>query len=290
MKDKHSLSDVCACAIFLIGCLTLTLSASAQDVADDLLLPTSFHRSSGTINIGGINRCYDSYLSPNNYSGLAISGMVETWQQVKWGGGRWFEQDMYDTYVGLTTFGQGAALAAFENFTYALPWRVAAFDEYRFYVGPEVQARLGVVYNLRNSNNPANVKAALHAGAMGRAEANLDVSGVPVCMAYQLDLPLIGGFFAPEYTQSLYEIFTLDNESPVIHFASPANCFSTRQLVTIDVTHRHSITRFSLGYDVYQWHTSTAAFAIHTFQVGIGYVHNFYTIRPHETASQYIPY
>lgn len=276
--------------VLLVGCLAWPSLSCAQDLADDLLKPSSFYRSAGTISLGGVNRCYDSYLSPNNYSGLSISGMAEMWRQQKWGNGRWFGQEMYDTYVGLTTFGQGAAIAVFENFSYAMPWRVAAFDEFCFYVGPEVQARLGLVYNLRNSNNPANIKAALHAGAMGRAEARFDVDYVPVCVAYQLDLPLLGGFFAPEYTQSLYEIFYLDNESPVIHFASPVNCLSARQLVTIDVTHRHSITRFSLGYDVYQWHTSTAAFALHTFQIGIGYVRNFYILRPHETASKYIPY
>ena len=270
--------------------ICFAVPVQAQDEAQGLLNPTSFTRRSGTIGVGLVASQFDSYLSPNDYSGLLISDYAESWKLSKWGSGQLFEQSMFDTSVGLTVFGGGLTLHAMENASYALPWRVATAGAFRFYAGPELQLRVGALYNLRNSNNPTSIKAALHATAMGMVESSFHVRRTPVRMAYQLDMPLIGAFFSPDYSQSLYEIYYLGSKSPIIHVATPFNCLSTRHLLTADVTHRHSITRFMLGCDVYQWHTSNASFALRTFQLGIGYVINLYTLHPHEKASDYLPY
>lgn len=273
----------------VLGLLFVVLPVRAQN-GENCFIPSSFSRRGTTVNLGLIGTCFDSYLSPNGYSGLSLSVLAEDWSLSKWGNGRLFAQHLYDTSVGFTVFGQGAMLSAMENYSWALPWQLAQAGGFRFYAGPELQARLGVIYNMRNSNNPANIKAALHAAGMGRVEVVTNIIDRPAMFSYQLDLPLVGTFFAPQYTQSLYEIFYMDSHAPVVHFASPFNCLASRHIFSLDVQFRHSTLRATLMNDAYQWRTSTAAYALRSWQFGIGYVLNFYTVRPYEKATEYLPY
>ena len=266
------------------------LSFAQEDLASEVLNPGQFVRSGSTFNLGLITSCFDSYLSPNNYMGLEVSALGESWHRSS-KNDRLFLQSLYDTSVGLTEGGSNSiAFVANEVLSDAWAWRIARLGIVDFYAGPEWQGRFGMVYNTRNSNNPANMKLGLHLGGMAMAEVRYRILHIPVRTSYQWDLPVVGAVFSPQYSQSYYEIFTLKHYAGTIHFVSPFNGFSLRRILTTDLTLRNSIIRLTMESDSYQYRTSTNNYAYRSFRLGVGFVFNSYSISPREKAYNYLPY
>ena len=140
-----------------------------------------------------------------------------------------------------------------------------------FSVGPMAQLRAGIVYNAVNSNNPVTVRAHANLGATGMAWFNTRLGRKPLTLRYQLQLPVAGVFFAPEYDESYYEIY-LGNHCELAHFAWWGN--------RLDMTHYLSAelplgkTRLSLGYRNRLEHWTVNNLHVHDFThalvLGIG--------------------
>jgi len=279
--------------LFVPACLLAqedTQPAASAEPASDVLKPANFTRSGTTVGLGLVTTCFDSYLSPNNYMGFDVDILGEDWRRSAWGENL-FRQSIYETTVGLTAAGStSSTLVLGETYTHAFAWRLARLGPLDLYAGPELQARVGALYNTRNSNNPVNLKLGLHAGGMAMAEVRYDIAGLPARTSYQLDLPLLGVVFSPQYTQSYYEMFDLRQFGGAVHFVSPFNGFSLRRILTTDLTLRHSILRIVLENDTYQYRTSTNSHALRTIRLGVGFVFNSYAIRPREKAYDNLPY
>ena len=67
-----------------------------------------------------------------------------------------------------------------------------------------------------NSNNPVTERAHANLGATGMAWFNTRLGRKPITLRYQLQLPVMGVFFAPEYDESYYEIY-LGNHKNLAH-------------------------------------------------------------------------
>lgn len=166
----------------------------------------------------GYAAVHDSYLTPITYDGLDLGLSIEATRPLRQG--RWLWQ-----------LGVGADYNYVENpaqnndlhklmgdIAYSMQrcWRGVATPKLNLAAGPMAQVRAGIVYDAVNSNNPVTVRALANLGAAAMAWFNTRLGRKPVTLRYQLQVPVMGVFFAPEYDESYYEIY-LGNHRNLAH-------------------------------------------------------------------------
>lgn len=182
----------------------------------------------------------DTYLSPFSYNGTHVAVSYENFKK----------NDYYD---GILSFSKVTNPAGNVN-EYAgdLRWRYAKLydifnkGDFSVKIGPMAVLDLGVLYNERNGNNPAQGRFSLMADLSSYAQYNLRIGKRKFPIRYLIDVPMIGAAFSPNYGQSYYEIFSMKKTDHNVVFAHVGNTPSLRHRLTFDVpTSKGSI---SLGY------------------------------------------
>ena len=189
----------------------------------------------------------ETYLSPLRYSGWATALGYERMQAMRFNPRRWVMQLNGRLEVDRTF--NPAHNASIWNAELQLSWAMM----HRWNVAPALtlmgggrtELDLGAYYSDRNNNNPAAAKASWTVGLQGAAVYQTRLRSLPVTLRYQVDLPVAGVFFSPQYGELYYEIY-LGNHHGLARAAWPGNFFRLGNYLSADL--RFGGTTLRLGY------------------------------------------
>lgn len=222
------------CLLLITAALLLSASAWAQEQ------PVTH---STLLGIGRV-RQLDTYLSPLSYRGPQLQFIHQTERTTHWMDSTVIFQTFWQGDLSYTTNKPERARTIGGDISFDASWHFQLLGNhpFRIYLGPQIGTSTGFLYNTRNGNNPAQALASLHLSASAAATYDFHLWRQPLTARYQLDLPLLGLMFSPNYGQSYYEIFSLGQTDHNICVTHPFNAFSSRHLLSIDIPLRNSFT------------------------------------------------
>ena len=235
---------------------------------------------------GGYTNMLDTYLSPLSYGGPHVSLLGERFKQTT---GDWFGQSLFALHADYTTpaSGSGLTVGGMADYSYTCYYK-AQGGRLDFYVGPQAQLRIGGIYNLRNANNPAQLKLGAHLAASAMGKYAFELRNTPMNVRLQADLPLLGVAFGPDYGQSYYEIFYLGQSQGCVHMTSLHNNLSLRTNLSYDLQLRPCTLRLTLANDLYQWTLGGQHYRMFTHTLMLGCVKNLYRVKRDDKAGMLI--
>lgn len=201
----------------------------------------------------GTANLYDTYLSPLEYKGTSFRLLNERMKKTSWFNYKFSWQQFIEVeFSSIENPAKNAReYSLLAGYSWGGHYNLINTEKFRFSAGGSWSLNGGVLYNQRNSNNPASA----------RAFTNINLSAIAfykwknIMFRGQLSSPLIGVLFSPEYGQSYYEI-SLGNSVKVINFASLHNQRALRAYLTADIL-------------------------ISKYSVRLGYLGNFYQTKVH---------
>lgn len=215
--------------------------------------------------VGG-GSLYDSYLSPLDYSGPSASVGMQNERNARWNDRvtSLARFDLSGTYAsnpgGNGRFYDGQLDV---GFGWAYNWQRRYYHSRSLTLGFGGMADFsgGGTYSTRNGNNPAQGRAAFGISPVLRVRydflgprglrlhyepkehklqpgifSNCNVgyyASRPWSVQAQLELPLVGVMFSPQYGQSYYELFELGHYDHNVRLTYPGNAPSARLLATL---------------------------------------------------------
>lgn len=236
----------------LFRCFSLSViilfALSSPTLAQDTLRSNKVITNTQMLGIGAVNTL-DTYLSPEEYTGTELRYISHS---VRENGTKLSRELVHQAQI-LSVRNRrenNNELGGFYNFQYNWQYALGQWNvgegELRLKVGGGVDTRLGFLYNMRNSNNPAQAYGQVNIAPNAVAAYRFRLRNLPFQLRYEVQVPLLGLAFSPNYGQSYYEIFTRDNYDHNLVVTSPVSAPSLRQLLTLDFTVRH--TTFRIGY------------------------------------------
>ena len=236
----------------LFRCFSLSaiilFALSSPTLAQDTLRSNKVITNTQMLGIGAVNTL-DTYLSPEEYTGTELRYISHS---VRENGTKLSRELVHQAQI-LSVRNRrenNNELGGFYNFQYNWQYTLGQWNvgegELRLKVGGGVDTRLGFLYNMRNSNNPAQAYGQVNIAPNAVATYRFRLRNLPFQLRYEVQVPLLGLAFSPNYGQSYYEIFTRDNYDHNLVITSPVSAPSLRQLLTLDFTVRHMT--FRVGY------------------------------------------
>ena len=242
---------------------------------------------------GGYTNMLDTYLSPLRYDGPHVALLGESLTQTSASSGQWFSQSLFSLHGDYTTPNSrnGLTVGGMADYSYTYFYKVSLKNKrLSLYAGPQGQLRIGGIYNLRNSNTPAQLKLGINLAASTMANYAFTLWRTPMNVCLQASVPLLGAAFAPDYGQSYYEIFYLGQSEGCMHLTSLHNNLSLRINASYDIELKPCTLRLTLANDLYQWALGNQHYRLFTHSLMIGYVKNLYHVMHNDNVKQYIPY
>ena len=142
-------------------------------------LPEGRYILRSTLFGAGFNNVLETYLSPLEYKGPELRFMHEGMRTTRLMDGNVSGQHLLQVMASKTQnpAKNGDMYTGMVSWSYALHYRFALRENLKLLAGPYIELNGGVVYNRRNSNNPAQAKAYGNIGASGMLTCSRRSSG-----------------------------------------------------------------------------------------------------------------
>lgn len=265
----HSLIKLACAALLLLG----SLSGYAQNTQVLGTLPRK-SETVRTMSVGlGYKGALDTYLSAAAYSGMALQLSDQSTKAIS--NNKRF--DFIDTHSSASlssmtnALGTGSMIACeFDEIqTWCHPFlRTQAVD---IIVGPSAVSSVGVLYDRRNSNNPAQFKFLMSAAASGKAIYRFNLLKRYMALTANVSFPILGITFAPNYLEPYFYMAKHTDILDSFHAATPINAPAVYSDLTWTIPFRkdNRITfTYEANYKGYTIEGQKSAIANHAFLVG----------------------
>ena len=183
----------------------------------------------------GPTRVLDTYISQEKFSGTGFTYLYI--RDGKKPGKRWQNTIEHELDLSKTRDRSGSTSMLEGN--YNLYWGrhyqwLLCENRLKLQAGGLANANLGFLYDMSSSNNPAQARIALNIMPTGIATYGFTLGQQQFSLRYELDVPLVGLMFSPNYGQSYYEIFTRGNYDRNVVPTTFVSAPTFRQILTLD--------------------------------------------------------
>ena len=259
--------------IILLGLCSLTGGRVAAQAGGDGASP--YYVNEGTlIGIGRYN-IWNTYLSPSSgpttgYTGWGLRVLNERMRLVR---PHISSQQMLHVDLSLTTNPAAtiSALSGIIDYSYGYHYRFRPTERLKILAGASARSMFGFIYNTQSANNPTALNFDIDLNLSVAALYTLHLRNCPLTFRCQVETPVAGVLFAPDYGQSYYEIFGLGNLANVVRFSSPHNKRVVRNCLTVDIPLRRWTLRTGYMSNLYYTHINSikTRHYSHSFMIGL---------------------
>lgn len=261
----------CVSSILLALLLLLPVSLFAEQRELEVVPDRSPVSRAFLMGIGHTNQL-ETYLSPMEYTGIQIGLMAQSERTTHLA---YRHISFQSTFQGFYTSADNpAATAKYTGgrLSYDAGWHYhySPLSNLDLKGGVLVGTDLGFLYNDRNGNNPAQGHFSIDLSLSAGADYSFRLGKLPTHASYQVDMPMIGMMFCPEFGESYYEI-SQNGVGHDILFSHPGNALSLRQFLTLDVCLKRITLRAGYLCDIRQSNVHSLKYhdISHSFMFGI---------------------
>ena len=232
----------------------------------------------------------DTYLSNYSHKGLGLNYAHEVFRNARTGNYKWKYQRLFNATAGYAIQRSNLQVTALSSQSWSgfHPFEVA--KGLTLLAGAQIQLEGGALYSLSNGNNPVAAKLRTALAASGMAIYHFAGRRSEWIARYQVDIPLAGIMFAPEFGQSYYEIFGLGHAKGIIAFTHPGNNPSWRHMLSLDIPIKATTLRIAYVADIYQSRINDINCHIYRNTFSFGFTRTIFKIKRNNRLNDYSPY